>query len=263
MVALVGALFFAGIALAIYGLFFSGAASKVQAKSREKGALDSKDQEIYSRDQKIARLQKESESLSIEFERAKATCLRLEEELESSRQMHTKLTEDLAKRNEWVGKNDEALKKAKEDCSKLERQFLAKENELQDEFTKNVDLNRQIKEAKEKTQALEKESREKSEQIEASRHRIEALLQEVRRLTDEVSGIRKKEEITEWVPKAEFNRLNDEYTELENELEAKDERIKKLTEEIVRLNSLLKEPEMKTSRQDTPKQDDPDAQITP
>ena len=38
--------------------------------------------------------------------------------------------------------------------------------------------------------------------------------------------VNRKEKISEWVPKQEFNQLNAEYTKLEKELEASQERLK-------------------------------------
>ncbi|TBR18135.1 GTP-binding protein, partial [bacterium] len=55
-----------------------------------------------------------------------------------------------------------------------------------------------------------------------------------------IEHFKKKEAISDWVPRIEFKKLNEEYTELEKELEDKDEKIQKFTEEIVRLNNIIK-----------------------
>ena len=53
----------------------------------------------------------------------------------------------------------------------------------------------------------------------------------------------KKEKISEWVPKAEFNKLNEEYTALEKEFEQKDEKLRIFAEEITHLKKQLEQGE--------------------
>lgn len=239
MIILIGIMFLAGIALAVYGLFSSGR-TNVPAKSKEKEIVEAKEQEIYSKEQKILKLQKETDSLKTESEKLKTDYTNLQGELETTKKKELQLTEDLARREDWVNKNEENLKKTKERCAELQKQFFDKERELQDEFTKNVNLNRELRETKERIQLLEKENKDKADQIQTLKYRIEGYIKEVKTHVDTISELKNKDQINEWVPKVEFNKLNEEYTELEKKLEEKDERIKKLTEEIIRMNNRLK-----------------------
>jgi len=60
--------------------------------------------------------------------------------------------------------------------SGVENKFIAKENELQEEFAKNVNLSREIREIKVSLEAKEAEAKLKEEQIQIQKHQIEKQL---------------------------------------------------------------------------------------
>jgi uncharacterized protein YdcH (DUF465 family) len=86
------------------------------------------------------------------------------------------------------------------------------------------------------------------------KHQIEKYNQQIQAHLDAIAELKKKEETSEWVPKAEFHRLNEEYTELEKELEAKEGKIKILAGELMQLKKQLKpaEPKAKPEPQAKP-----------
>ncbi len=195
--------------------------------------------EAFSKDEKIVKLGSSIDSLQSELEKLKAERTALQQESQTWQKKEWELKAELSRRDEWVAKSEEMLTKAKEEVLDYKNKFGAKEQELQEEFSKNVNLNRDIREANEKIQLLEKDIKEKSDQIEASKHQIDRYAQELKTMSLTVDQFKKKEKISEWVPKQEFNKLNEEYTELEKELDEKDAKTRGLVEELVKLKSQL------------------------
>ncbi|MBP7835853.1 MAG: elongation factor G [Candidatus Omnitrophica bacterium] len=140
------------------------------------------------------------------------------------------------------------LNKVKAENTELKNKFVSKEEELQREFTKNVNSVREIRELNDKIRLLEKNIKEQAEQIEIQKHKIEKYLQDIKGHETSIAEFRKKEKLSEWVPKAEFNKLNEEYTELENELDAKDVKLQSFAEEITHLRKQLEEKPREESR---------------
>ncbi len=174
-----------------------------------------------------------------ELERLKNERAEIESKLKAALDSQTQLKAELERRNDWVGKSEAALNKVKEENNDLKKSFLAKETESQDLFTKNVNLTKEIKEQVEKFAGLEKDIRDKSEQIEIQKHQIEKLNNDIKGFKEKVSEYQKRESNSEWVPKQEFGKLNEEFTQLEKELEEKDEKLRIACEEIVQLKAQL------------------------
>jgi len=133
------------------------------------------------------------------------------------------------------------LNKARAENAELKNKFVVKEEDLQREFTKNVNSAREVRELNDKIKALEKNIKEQSEQIEIQKHKIEKYTQDIKGHEVSIAEFHRKEKLSEWVPKADFNKLNEEYTELENELEAKDAKLQSFAEEITHLRKQLEE----------------------
>jgi elongation factor G len=220
------------VGYAIYGLFLSSDSGAQAPPRRKLGA-----QEPVGREQKIQRLEAQIASLEEELQKTKANYEQAQKGLEEAKAREPKVQEELARRQDWVTKSEEMLNKVKEENLDLRNKFVAKEKELQTEFTKSVDLSRNLREVNEKLEALEKEIKEKVDQIEAQKHKIEKHIQEVKKHQETIAEYKKKEQVSDWVPKTEFNKLNEEYTELEKELEAKDERLKSFAQEIMQLKN--------------------------
>ena len=215
----------AGIGMVVYAIF---------------GAFFSKKEpEVSPKEDRVQRLEGEIGSLTTELEKVKADYANLQKEFEIAKTKEAQLQEELNRGKDFVAKAEGALNKVKEENAELKNKFIAKEKELQEGFTKSVNLNKEIRELKERLVSLEKETRDKSDQIEAGKHKLERCAEEVKAHLETIAEFKKKEEISEWVPKAEFNKLNEEYTELEKELEAKEERLKSFALEISQLKNQL------------------------
>lgn len=218
------------IIYAVFGIFFSGA-SEASAK-KENGALAA---EEFNKEQKIQRLQSEVNKLKDELNKIKVEHDKEKSEFLTAKGNEVKLSEELKRREEWVAKAESELAKKSAENLDLKNKFIAKEKELQEGFTGNVELTRQIRELKIFSEAKEKEVNAKEEQIQIQKHQIEKQLKDIKEHLAAIAEFNRKEKISEWVPKPEFNKLNEEYTQLEKDLEAKEERLKTFAEEIAYL----------------------------
>jgi len=232
MIILLGVLFLAGLGLVAYGLFGEYNASGEKPKRK-------KDDRFFWGRPKPAMPeslpQAEADGSLLfkeEFNKLKADFEEVKKSYEQSKKRELELEGELKKKQEWVEKAEEAANKLKERSNQYEIKFIEKDKELQAEFAKNVNANREIAEFKESNKALEKESKEKNEAIEVSKHKIEKYDEQIKELQEKMKALKKHQETSEWVPKIEFNKLNEEYTELEKELEQKEERIKALEEKL-------------------------------
>jgi predicted nucleic acid-binding Zn-ribbon protein len=234
------------VILTIYAAWAARSQQGADEKKRFKEL--SKDQEIRDKKQQIERLKAELADLRKEMEKLKSTSLTTESELENTRKREQELKGSLGKREEWVKKDQEFVAKIKEERDNLEKELKQKEKELTEVFSKNVDLTRDIRDISLNTQALEQEIKEKSESIEILRHKLEWHAEEskkrednIRGLEKTIAGIKKASEESEWVPKKEFNALNEEYSKLEEELATLEERFKSKEDKIKELNEQLLE----------------------
>ncbi|MCM8795396.1 MAG: hypothetical protein NC928_01710 [Candidatus Omnitrophica bacterium] len=243
MIVLIILIFLIGMGLTAYALFSSGL-SRTQKKTKKvfmSVSEDAREQEIVAKEQKILRLEEKIKSLEEELENSRLEGTNIQQELENSKAAEARLKEELKRREEWVAESEAELKKTKDRSLELETQFKELQEQLAEEFNKAVELNQQLAQAKERLQTLDKENKEKTDTIESLRHQIEGYLKQVKYYQQIAEELKRKEEISEWVPKTEFNQLNEEYTLLEKELEAKEEYIEKLKQEVIRLNNQLRE----------------------
>ena len=193
-------------------------------------------------EERKARLTSENAKLKTEIESLSSQLSATKNEVDGLKSSENNLRTELKRREEWVKKNDEMLAKAKEQSSQVKQKFIEKERLLQEEYTKNMNLKRRISELDNNFQELKKENKKIFEAAEILKHKINKLKEQHNEDLKIIADLKKQQEAKEWVPKAEFSKLNDEYTELENELEEKDKKVEVLTKEIIALKSRKKEP---------------------
>jgi hypothetical protein len=75
----------------------------------------------------------------------------------------------------------------------------------------------------------------KEDQLQAQKHQVESQLKTINEHAATIAEFSRKEKISEWVPKLEFNQLNAEYAKLEKDLEDSQERLKSFAAEIAHL----------------------------
>ncbi len=227
-----------GVGMVLYaalGIFSTPA--EVESKKKEKKPASSDEP---SKEQKIQRLQKQVSELENELSQIKIAYDKEKSSFAAAGEKEASFSEELKRREEWVAKAEAELSKIKPENIDLKNKFIAKENELQGEFAKNVNLAREIREVKASLEAKETEVKLKEEQIQIQKHQIEKQLKNTDEHLAIIAEFKHKEKISEWIPKSEFNKLNEEYTQLEKDLEANQEKLKIFAEEIVHLRQGVK-----------------------
>ncbi len=225
---------------AVFGIFVSAKPGIGPKKKNENLPLPFEHpSEDPGKEQKIQRLQNHVVELEGQLKKIEAEYVEEESVLMKAKENESKLSEELKRRDEWVAKAEAELAKIKLENSDLNNKFIAKEKELEAEFANNVNLTRAVNEIKSALAEKEMGSRLKEDQIQAQKHQIEDQLKTIKEYLATIAEFSKKEKISEWVPKAEFNKLNEEYSQLENELEASQERLKSFAEEIGHLRQEL------------------------
>ena len=228
-----------GVGVIIYAIFgmFTASSSKISPKQRiQNQQLPAEDS---GREQKIQRLQSQITKLENQLEQAKAVSTEEKSELITVKEKEAEFSVELKRREEWVAKAEAELAKARAENLDLNNKFIVKENELQEEFTKNVNLTREVREIKAALEAKETACRLKEDQLQAQQHQNESQLKSINEHSAVIAEFKRKEKISEWVPKAEFNQLNEEYTKLEKELELGQERLKSFAAEIAHLRQTV------------------------
>jgi chromosome segregation ATPase len=228
-----------GVGVVIYAVFgmFTSDNSKLPSKQRiQDQPLPEQDS---GKEQKIQRLQSQIVKLESQLEQSKVASVEGKSGLKTIETKEAEFSLELKRREEWVAKAEAELAKARTENLDLNNKFMAKENELQEEFTKNVNLSRQIREIKSALEANEADCRLKEDQLQAQKHQSESQLKSINEHLATIAEFKRKEKISEWVPKQEFNQLNAEYTKLEKDLEASQERLKSFAAEIAHLRQSI------------------------
>ena len=226
-----------GVGMVIYAVFgvFSASDEPGVKKNDKKSNLSDE-----SKEQRIQRLQKQVAALEDELSKVKIGYEKEKSEFTAAKEKEVNFSDELKRREEWVAKAEAELSKIKPENVELKNKFMLKENELQEEFAKNVNLSREIREIKASLEAKEAAAKLKEEQVQIQKHQIEKQLNDINEQLAVISEFKRKEKISEWIPKSEFNKLNEEYTQLEKDLEASQERLKSFAEEITHLRQGVK-----------------------
>jgi elongation factor G len=246
---------FLGITSTVYGLFLMDESGS--KKSRRRLERSARTPEDEFKEQKISRLEEQISSLRSETEKTRADYVHLLSELEVSKKREANLKEELAKREGWVSKGEEISNKVKERSILLEQEIKNKERELTAEFSKNVNLNREIRDLSERFDLLAKESKGKSDEIESFKALIERYKaesktrsQEIQNFISNIAEMKKKAAESEWVSREDYNVLQDEISELKNqiglkkkEIEVREQRINEIDEERIKLKNQLMQKE--------------------
>ncbi len=228
------------IGIIIYALF------EIFRPQEEKPAKKKKSEdrlvpvEDPNKEQRIQRLQRKVVELENELEKNKIQYAQEKAQISTAKDNEGKFSDELKRREDWVAKAEAEVVKIKAENADLSNKFIAKEKELGEEFAKNVNFSREIQQLKASLEAKEMACRLKEDQIQAQKHQLESQLKTANEHLTKIAEFDRKEKISEWVPKAEFNKLNEEYSALEKELEEVQGRLKSFAEEIARLRKEAK-----------------------
>jgi len=232
-----------GVGLVIYAAFEIFRPQEVKSANKKKAADQLPAAEDSGREQKIQRLQNRIIDLEREIQKNQAEHAQGKAQILTAKENELKFFDELKRREDWVARAEAEVVKIESENSDLSAKFITKEKELEGEFAKNVNLSREIRELKSSLEAKEIACRLKEDQIQAQKRQIETQLETINEHLAAVAEFSRKEKISEWVPKAEFSKLNEEYSALEKELEETQGRLKSFAEEIARLRQEARQAE--------------------
>jgi len=224
-----------GLGLVIYAIFEVFVSKQPEHPQKQKIQDYPLVAEDSGKEQKIQRLQSQIAKLESQLEQSKVASVEESSGVAEVKEKEAEFFAELKRREEWVAKAEAELAKIRTENLSLSNKFIAKEKELEGEFTKNVNLAREIRELKAALEAKEMACRLKEDQLQAQKHQIESQLKSLNEHAAKIAEFSRKEKISEWVPKQEFNQLNEEYTKLEKDLEVSQERLKSFAAEITQL----------------------------
>lgn len=234
---------------AVFGMLTSDNSKPVLKQKIQDSPLTPQDP---SKEQKIQRLQSQITKLESQLEQAKVVSASEQTGLMTLKEKEDEFAIELKRREEWVAKAEAELAKIRVENTDLNNKSIIKEKELQEEFTKNVNLTRQIREIKDALETKESAYRIQEDQLQAQKHQSESQLKSINGHLAEIAEFKRKEKISEWVPKQEFNQLNTEYTKLEKDLEASQERLKSFAAEITHLRQSMEKEVLSTEEAKLP-----------
>ena len=117
----------------------------------------------------------EINSLRKELDKIRAEYTGIKKEAERAQKKELELQEQILKQKEWTQADKDKLDRTVSQNVEVKNELLEKEKELKIEFSKNVGLNKQLKDLNQKIQELEKDKKEKfdeSERLSLSTARI-------------------------------------------------------------------------------------------
>ncbi len=223
-----------GVGIIIYAVFEVFTSGKPEITQKQKIQDQLLLSENSAKEQKIQRLQNQIAKLESQLEQSNTAPVEEKFGLITAKEREVEFSAELKRREEWVAKAEAGLTKAKAENLDLNSKFIVREKELQEEFTKNVNLDRQLREIKVALEVKEAACRLKEDQLQAQKHQSESQLKSINEYLAVIAEFKRKEKISEWVPKAEFSKLNAEYVKLEEALEISQERLKNFAGEIAR-----------------------------
>jgi len=134
--------------LILYALFivFSPNSSQTQNKRKKKNQTLTLDSFSDFREQKIIKLESQLKLLEEELEKQKNVDEAERMKFQEAVGKYEEVKQELLRRQNWVAASEEMLNKAKAESLEFKNRFLEKEKESQEEFTKNVNLQKESRE---------------------------------------------------------------------------------------------------------------------
>lgn len=247
----------AAIILVVYS-FNSEDAKDARKKAKEKTRSRAAEKRILNLTEKSQALKQKVFGYKTEvaaLEKVKACSSAMQKELKSLRKKEAELLEQNKQNKKWLDHQQNILKKEKDPEWEARKKILDKESQLEQEFTKNVNLKREISEAQREIKSLEKDVKELKDEkaalekkIKSADERIISGVGDLRAQKEEVAKLKEKERESEWVSKKDYNVLIEKCEELKQHLEIskkeaelRDKEIEEKDKERMRLAHQLKE----------------------
>src|SRR3989338_10048454 len=99
------------------------------------------------KEQKASMLESKIIALEDELRKTKIDYVAMQKEFDTVKQKEAELNAQIQKHKDWLDKKDNELAKASEQAQEFKKKFESKEKELTDEFSKNVKVNKELRES--------------------------------------------------------------------------------------------------------------------
>jgi len=235
MIIILGIIILGGIATVAFSFFSS---PEVTLKKRRKEKRSLQRIELAELKNRVNSLKDELRILQGELEKGRSENLSLKSKLENLEKERNELKNQIERRKKWKLYERKIFQKLKKQTVDLKNLLEKKEKELEEQFSKNVKLNKELREINDRVAFFEKENKKKDEKIKILNDEIGKFTEKIKEYTLTINQFKQKEAESEWVAKSEYEALKEMYANLEKEIEtktkqilARDEKIKKLSEE--------------------------------
>ena len=221
------------VVLIIYALYTMGFLQDIDPKKK------GKDKDIELKEQDILKLNRQINSLRKTLEQQRSEHAALEKVADRAQRNELDLQEQLLKQKEWVSADKDRQEKSAEENIEFKKELINKEKELKEEFTKNVALDREIRDLKNTIRGFEEDKKDRLNEIMALKAHIDKYGQQIEGHLKAIKEFKLKEEKSEFISKDIYNKLKedydkllreytDEYANLEKELELKEKQVQQL-----------------------------------
>ena len=209
---------------------------------RKKVIQSSAEQKVVSQEQKIGFYEQEVYLLKTKLEKSGAEHEKLKEKLEVVKKSEALVKKELQDYKELIKKDTGKFKRQNEENFKFKKELLAKDKEIEKEFHEKVTLTNEARDLNKIIKSLENEIRKKDKETLDISKRIDQYEKKTQSQLGKIADLQKKQDVSEFVSKADYKRLEDECKRLEEKLEEKKKAIRKhLVEKLTHWSKPSKE----------------------
>ncbi|MFH1578154.1 MAG: elongation factor G [Candidatus Omnitrophota bacterium] len=160
----------------------------------------------------------ELEKLTVEYAQLKSKKQTFKADAESLAESELDLKAQLFKVRESHDKEAVILGEAKRENSKSKKQFLSKEKELTEAFSRNVKVNAKFRDISDKLQIFEDKNKQITDAINDLESRILNYPHQIKGVIDDIEQFKEEQKTASFISKDGYNELNDRYNALRRRL---------------------------------------------
>ncbi|MCK5394010.1 MAG: hypothetical protein KAI91_06690, partial [Candidatus Omnitrophica bacterium] len=245
MIILIFILLSSTIVLGVYYFIFDDS-GKDKNKSTQKKKLNVDQQNILIMNSQIKALKNKIINLESDndlLDKIKIQAADYKKGLSLLKKKEMALNDEIKRNKKLLDNHKDIQKKDRLPIIELKTRLLNKEKELEKEFSKNVNFNRDLDELRKTIDNFDnklKESTEKNiylqNQIDQHIEKIKSVVLESNTHASTIAQMKEKEQNSEWVSKSDYNVLNNFVEELKHVLEIKNKEIDIKDKEIERID---------------------------
>ncbi len=169
--------------------------------------------EISKMEKKLQYLQGQLREKQKELERSRQEFLSFKDQAAAGSQHEQELKERMTRQEEWVERARVDAERIKEQNAELKARLFQKEKDLEKEFSKGVQLGKELRESRDESQGLGEKNSQLSDELMALKHRLENIQLKAGEHSRMLDDMKKKQAESHWVSQEEYDNLKEEYEE--------------------------------------------------